>query len=91
MQACYDKIVGSGVSPGAVRDALCDQKVDLVLTAHPTEAQRRTILLKHTRIVGLLEEYSHLSVKGTPGELARHMELIKRELRSAWRTSAVRR
>ena len=48
-QAAFDKHVRAGLQPEALRAALCAQKVDLVLTAHPTEAQRRTILLKQKR------------------------------------------
>ena len=92
-QAAYDKMTKeAGVAPEAVRSALATQKVDLVLTAHPTEAQRRTILLKQKRTVNLLEEYQRLSEgNGTPGELEQMAGMIKRELLSAWRTSSVRR
>jgi len=90
-QAAFDKHVQGGIKPEALRTALCAQKVDVVLTAHPTEAQRRTILLKQKRIVELLEEHSHLSSSGTPGELQQVRNSIKRELLSAWRTSSVRR
>ena len=92
-QAAYDKMTKeAGVAPEAVRSALATQKVDLVLTAHPTEAQRRTILLKQKRTVNLLEEYQRLSEgNGTPGELEQMANMIKRELLSAWRTSSVRR
>lgn len=90
-QAAFEKMVNAGVAPADIREALMTQKVDVVLTAHPTQAQRRTILLKWKRIVELLEEHELLTAKGTPGELHRHAELIQRELRSAWRTSSVRR
>ena len=74
-----------------MRGALAAQKVDFVLTAHPTEAQRQTILRKQKRVVELLEEYDRLSSAGTPGELQHCVGLIRRELTSAWRTSSVRR
>jgi len=90
-QSAWNKMVAAGVAPEAVRGALVAQKVDIVLTAHPTEAQRRTVLLKHKRIVELLEQYEGLVSAGTPGELTEHTELIKRELLSAWRTSSIRR
>ena len=90
-QAAFDKLIASGVAPEAVRGALAAQKVDFVLTAHPTEAQRQTILRKQKRVVELLEEYDRLSTAGTPGELQHCVGLIRRELTSAWRTSSVRR
>ena len=37
-------------------DALKSQCVEVVLTAHPTEVNRRTLLLKHQRVMELLEK-----------------------------------
>lgn len=39
-------------SPEEVFDALKNQTVDLVLTAHPTQSIRRSLLQKHGRFVG---------------------------------------
>ena len=90
-QSAFEKMEKAGVSKEAIRTALASQKVDLVLTAHPTEAQRRTILLKQKRVVELLEEYELVSAAGTPGELQHLTNQLKRELLSQWRTSSVRR
>lgn len=43
-----------GLPPQAVREALLKQRVELVLTAHPTEVNRRTVIEKHRRIRDLL-------------------------------------
>lgn len=40
-------------SPQQVFDALKNQTVDLVLTAHPTQSVRRSLLQKHGRLVYL--------------------------------------
>ena len=57
--AFYDKVDSCGGvlgklaeehSPDVVWEALASQTVELVLTAHPTEVNRRTILDKHRRI-----------------------------------------
>ena len=46
------KLVGEcKKSPQEVFDALKDQTVDLVLTAHPTQSIRRSLLQKHGRFV----------------------------------------
>ena len=34
----------------------CVQQVDIVLTAHPTQVNRRTLQYKHTRIAALLAQ-----------------------------------
>jgi len=89
--AAFSKMIESGVSPTAVHTALSKQKVDIVLTAHPTEACRRTVLLKQKRIVNFLDEYERVAVTGSPGDLINVKEKIKRELLSCWRTSSIRR
>ena len=43
-----------GKSPEEIFDALKNQTVDLVLTAHPTQSVRRSLLQKHGRLVFLL-------------------------------------
>jgi len=57
--AFYDKVDSCGgvldslatkYGADAVWNALANQTVELVLTAHPTEVNRRTILDKHRRI-----------------------------------------
>nr|XP_025650960.1 phosphoenolpyruvate carboxylase 2-like [Arachis hypogaea] len=49
-------------SPQEVFDALKKQTVDLVLTAHPTQSVRRSLLQKHGRFVtGLRNNYSPLT------------------------------
>lgn len=46
------RLVGElGKSPQEVFDALKNQTVDLVLTAHPTQSVRRSLLQKHGRFV----------------------------------------
>ena len=40
-----------GKSPEEIFDALKNQTVDLVLTAHPTQSVRRSLLQKHGRLV----------------------------------------
>lgn len=42
-------------SPEEVFDALKNQTVDLVLTAHPTQSVRRSLLQKHGRFVLFME------------------------------------
>lgn len=43
-------------TPDEIYDALCTQTVDIILTAHPTEVNRRSIIRKHRIIDESLEE-----------------------------------
>jgi phosphoenolpyruvate carboxylase len=47
-----------GVSPAEMQALLKNLEIELVLTAHPTEARRRTILSKLDRISTILDELS---------------------------------
>lgn len=47
-------VVQLNKSPEEVFDALKNQTVDLVFTAHPTQSVRRSLLQKHARLVAFL-------------------------------------
>ena len=49
----------SGVVADALHDAVCSLRIELVLTAHPTEIMRRTLLQKYNRIADALAELDH--------------------------------
>ena len=48
------QLAGEGTTAAELRDALADAEVRLVMTAHPTEARRRTTVSKLSRIFALL-------------------------------------
>uniref|UniRef100_A0A7S4B362 phosphoenolpyruvate carboxylase n=1 Tax=Chrysotila carterae TaxID=13221 RepID=A0A7S4B362_CHRCT len=87
---CFDMLLSKGVTGEAIGKAVAAQEVELVLTAHPTEAQRRTIVRKHQRIVQYLGELDKKDTL-TPGEITDIKGLIGQEQLSCWRTSSVRR
>jgi len=89
-KSAFDSLVEKGFSAAQIREAIVSQDIELVLTAHPTQAQRRTILKKHQRIVELLGEYDKSSLL-TPGEISELKDKIRSEQLAAWRTSNVRR
>lgn len=59
-----------------------------VLTAHPTEARRRTLLVALRRCAGLIERLDDPRL--TPGEDADLRRRLREEITVLWRTSAVR-
>lgn len=70
-------------------NALLKQKVDIVLTAHPTEVNRRTLLRKYrsiTEILGVLDRREL-----TPYERAQTLESLRREVASIWGSDEIRR
>ncbi|HEX5515493.1 MAG TPA: phosphoenolpyruvate carboxylase, partial [Gammaproteobacteria bacterium] len=76
------------VYPERLYEAVCNLQIGLVLTAHPTEVSRRTLLQKHYRIAELLgfQDRSDL----TPEETEEAELALKREITAAWFTDEIR-
>ena len=62
--------------------------VELVFTAHPSEAQRRTVLEKHRRLVSLLARRERAEL--TPAETADVERAIREEIATLWQTDEIR-
>ncbi|ONM54188.1 phosphoenolpyruvate carboxylase3 [Zea mays] len=76
-------------SPAEVFDALKSQTVDLVLTAHPTQSVRRSLLQKHSRIRNCLVQLYSKDI--TPDDKQELDEALQREIQAAFRTDEIRR
>ena len=78
----------SRISLGRLKKILSELSIELVLTAHPTEAQRRSILEKIFALNRLLadREYRHL----TPREVAEIDEEIYEKITLLWQTDELR-
>jgi len=88
-QDAFSQLREKGYSPEDIRKSLLTQKLELVLTAHPTQAMRRTILSKYTKIGKLLETRDKTNM--TPSEYRLFLESLYREVVSVWRSNTVRR
>ncbi len=84
-----ERLVDSGLSKDAVFDALYNQKVEIVLTAHPTEVNRRTILDKHERLKGALDALD--GGERTAYEQRQIEKALHNEIASIWETDELRR
>ena len=62
--------------------------IELVLTAHPTEAQRRTVLDKHRAIAALLDRLDR--EVPTPGEARAIRAGLREEITLLWQTDEIR-
>ncbi|KAI3858184.1 hypothetical protein MKW92_028029 [Papaver armeniacum] len=78
-----------GKSPEEVFDALKNQTVDLVFTAHPTQSVRRSLLQKHGRIRDCLTQLYAKDI--TPDDKQELDEALQREIQAAYRTDEIRR
>ncbi len=81
-------LVGWGLDADALAQALCDVEVRPVLTAHPTESTRRTVLTKLRRISILLRDLDVPEV--LPDDRRRLERDLAEELTSLWLTDDTR-
>ena len=68
-------------------ETLAQVRVELVLTAHPTEVLRRTLIRKYNAIAALLEERARLAANAR----SRLDERLKRLIAECWHTDEIRR
>ncbi|KAK7324531.1 hypothetical protein VNO77_28162 [Canavalia gladiata] len=76
-------------SPQEVFEALKNQTVDLVLTAHPTQSIRRSLLQKHARLRNCLSQLYAKDI--TPDDKQELDEALQREIQAAFRTDEIKR
>ncbi len=85
---CFERLIAAGVSPADVRHRIASFRIELVLTAHPTEINRRTTLYRYNAIAGLLEARDRHHKTET--EMAEIDEELAREITTLWLTDEVR-
>ncbi|KAG0483205.1 hypothetical protein HPP92_011289 [Vanilla planifolia] len=91
-KSCHDifgKLIQSGVSPEELYDTVSKQEVEIVLTAHPTQINRRTLQYKHIRIAHLLEFNDRTDLIYEDKEML--IEDLVREITALWQTDELRR
>ncbi|KAJ8564717.1 hypothetical protein K7X08_001177 [Anisodus acutangulus] len=85
----FNHLLQSGVPPDQLYDTVCKQAVEIVLTAHPTQINRRTLQYKHIRIAHLLEYNDRPDLGIEDREML--IEDLVREMTSIWQTDELRR
>jgi len=90
----------AGIAPQAVARTLAASYVVPVLTAHPTEVQRKSILDAERRIARLLAERDDIAARAhlfnsardtlTPRELAANEALLRARVAQLWQTRLLR-
>ncbi|WIA14756.1 hypothetical protein OEZ85_003241 [Tetradesmus obliquus] len=79
----------NGVPAQKIYETLCSQTVELVFTAHPTQAFRQSLLKKYARVRGYLDELHNKRM--SPYEKIELLEAIRAQVQAAWRTDEIRR
>lgn len=88
LRAFFTRALASGVQAAQLRAAVSNLAIDLVLTAHPTEVARRTLIQKHDAIAASVERLDQ--IKLTRNEREREFDGIRRLLVAAWETDEIR-
>ena len=84
----FARLIASGITPDRLYEAVCGLRIELVLTAHPTEVVRRRVAQKHNRIAALLSMRDRPDI--TILERDEVLAALRREVEGAWATSEVR-
>jgi phosphoenolpyruvate carboxylase len=82
------RLADAGHGAGAVAEFFRDALISPVLTAHPTEVQRKSILDCQLQIARLLNERDRLEL--TPEERTANEESLRREILTLWQTRILR-
>ncbi|MGF1634485.1 MAG: phosphoenolpyruvate carboxylase [Phycisphaerae bacterium] len=81
------RMLQAGVTPEQIAQTLPRIRIEPVLTAHPTEAKRATVLEQHRAIYHLLERRDQAA--GRPSELVEIRSEVKAALERLWRTGEI--
>ncbi|EZG45464.1 phosphoenolpyruvate carboxylase [Gregarina niphandrodes] len=85
----FAKLQGAGYTPGQIHEALSRQQVELVLTAHPTEAMREAMLVALRRITETILKLDTPDL--TPTEVEEARASLKRQIEVLWECDPLRR
>ena len=84
----FEKFKNQQISEQQLFQQICDLKIELVLTAHPTEVSRRTLIQKYDDITDCLSQLDQKKL--TPRERQQTIATLKQLVTSAWQTDEIR-
>jgi phosphoenolpyruvate carboxylase len=83
-----ERVIAKGIRPEALGNFFAQALISPVLTAHPTEVQRRSILDYQLTIQRLLKERDRTQL--TPNELRHNEESLRTAIQTLWQTRMLR-
>ena len=84
----FERFKAGEISPDALYQQVSALKIELVLTAHPTEVSRRSLIQKYDQINDCLSDLDQRKL--TPSEQRRTLEQLKQMVSAAWQTDEIR-
>lgn len=89
MLACVlENLQVAGHDPQDLSQAVADLDIELVLTAHPTEVSRRTLIMKYDMIAVQLAALDHTDL--TPAERDKIIAKLRSLITEIWHTTEIR-
>jgi len=93
-EAIMDVFKNKSLSINQFYEAARKLKIDIVLTAHPTQVKRRTLIQKYANINDILDSFNNLRIF-TKQNVTREINFLKKNLReeitSVWKTDEIKR
>ncbi|GAX89729.1 phosphoenolpyruvate carboxylase [Effusibacillus lacus] len=89
LRSAFLQMKENGLQADDMKSLIHDLGVELVLTAHPTEAMRRTVLDKHHEIAVILEKFDDPLLSAR--DIQNLEKRLKTEITGLWQTRAVRK
>lgn len=89
MSGCFSHLANNGSSKEEMWKQLSRQNIEFVLTAHPTQAIRGSLLRNYRVVAESILQLDRPDL--TPNEVHLHRKTIQRSLEVIWRTDVVRR
>ena len=88
LEQLFEKFRQKYISSETLFQQICDLNIELVLTAHPTEVSRRTLIQKYDGINDCLSKMDQHKL--TPREHKNMLAELKQLICSAWQTDEIR-
>ncbi len=88
-EEAFQRLIAAGLSPRQLHESVSRLRIELVLTAHPTEVSRRTLVEKYNRVAALLDQHDRVDL--SPLEQSEVLAALSREIWTTWGTRDVRR
>jgi phosphoenolpyruvate carboxylase len=84
----FDRLKTGKVTPEELHRRVAELRIEFVLTAHPTEVTRRTLIMKYDEMSDCLAQLDHDDLM--PAERDEIVERLSRLIAEAWRTDEIR-
>ena len=84
----FHRLMGGGVSPDELHKRVSELRIEYVLTAHPTEVARRTLIMKYDEMSDCLARLDHEDL--LPTETEEITDRLTQLVNEAWHTDEIR-